>query len=441
MKNADRELFENIEQALKPFDGALQKEIDRISYSQVGIPYGASDFAMLINSMRKDHSVTFDFGGGNYTPSEIFKESLVILKQDIDIIEDKIAHYESIIPTLSALSANPEAAKDIKPESPLYNYLISGTNAIYSRLCYAINDTIEDAYKLRDSIDDLLDWAGSRNDDSTFRFMTSLMSEDNVALFQGLMDTFKEDVEHITQLADSKKESLLYPLIDKVCDELDKGFTDTVAYLQKNDDAFQMMNLKLHDASFYAYKDLENDYPALYKATIDDETDLFYRFVEDSYDQFEEWIKENFKGKEFRDFTIPVGRTSSFYLGDNNVEHSNRYGDGGKILVESTLENLLDEEYGYYNCGFPLTEEGKIDRQKFYDDFRTYMEESFDEIVYVASGEFKEAVEYRYEDAVKIYDYIKDFKENQVKYFKSWLDFENEMMNDQIIENDDTERE
>ena len=99
-------------------------------------------------------------------------------------------------------------------------------------------------------------------------------------------------------------------LLVKANEEIKK----VVDYLEENEDMFNMMDLKLHNASFYDYS---KDFPLCYKSDENTESGYtnFYFFCEDSYNMFVEDLKETFN-IEFGKMRKQVGGTSKFYLAD-----------------------------------------------------------------------------------------------------------------------------
>ena len=114
-----------------------------------------------------------------------------------------------------------------------------------------------------------------------------------------------------------------------------------VEYLKENEDMFDMMDLKLHDASFYDY---EKEFPLCYESdenNTDGETN-FYFFCEDNYNMFVEDLKENFN-IDFEKIRKQVGRTSKFYLADwIETTHC-------RLNIENTIDTLL-YNYGISDC-------------------------------------------------------------------------------------------
>lgn len=179
-------------------------------------------------------------------------------------------------------------------------------------------------------------------------------------------------------------------------------------YFTKNQEAFEAMNLKLHDASFYAYRDIEKDYPDVLEEYNAD--DLFYWFCDNTYDQFTEWCAENSYAWEKRSY---IGRTSWFYLHDNSIiEFTGRYKD--EFNWEYMLYNLIDH-LGYNDTVPDITPEGKIDENdKWIEDCEANIE-------YIEKNFFND-VKREFKDVIQMYEYIKDTKDNQVDYFKEYLD-------------------
>lgn len=207
-------------------------------------------------------------------------------------------------------------------------------------------------------------------------------------------------------------------LYDRANAEVEKTFE----WLGEHEDAFQMMNLKLHDASYYEWRGLEDDFPLVKKA-IDEgvygrESSPFYEFCEYSYDCFTEWCAE--KNIDFHQMQRQVGRTSSFYLHDegNLVCLSRR----DYSIDENDTLGCLVEQFGYSSDSIYLDGNGRLDKEGSMQN----MEDAINNIEYLASGALLPEVQKHFADMIEVYEYIKDTKDNQVQYFKDWLEYETE---------------
>ena len=204
-------------------------------------------------------------------------------------------------------------------------------------------------------------------------------------------------------------------------DKCDAQLNKVKDFIKKNEDAFDMMDLKLHDAAFF---DDFDAYPAIKKAIENHfyQGDTpYYDFADQSYDQFTEWCAED--GLDFRKMYNQVGRTSKFYLHDRNLIDATANG----INYENTIYNLVNH-FGWPDS-FEDTKDGLLDR--------AWADENWDDdgniennVEYIASGEFYQDVEKACSDILKVYKYIKDFKDDQVSIYKDWLENENEWLED-----------
>lgn len=193
-------------------------------------------------------------------------------------------------------------------------------------------------------------------------------------------------------------------LIKKANEELKR----LMKWFEDNKDAFNYMDLKLHDVQSYNWREGPEEYPLPYEENED--YDLFYRFADISYDQFIEDLRED--GIKFE--PKHIGTTSKFYLHDNDIiEFTGRYRD--EFNWEYMLYNLVNR-YGYNDVVPDITANGSIDEND------KYLEDCEANLKYIAEEMYKEITEYYFGDVIKIYDYIKDFKENQVQYYKEWLE-------------------
>lgn len=189
--------------------------------------------------------------------------------------------------------------------------------------------------------------------------------------------------------------------------ELDKCFK----LLKDNEEKWNCyMDLKLHYASTENV-DFEH-YDA--KITFDNEVQSrwFYTFCDDMLEQFLNDLM-TVKGIDFNELKDNIGRTSSFYLGKLHNTEKDKY---CCALTEVSYEfatyygdelTFSENENGIYltisdNIADERIEETVNDMLEMTEVIYSDLKNKLDEIIYV-------------------YDYIKDFKDNQVEYFKDYV--------------------
>lgn len=167
-------------------------------------------------------------------------------------------------------------------------------------------------------------------------------------------------------------------------------------FIEENIDAFSPMDLKLHEASFYDYSE---DFPL-----CAEKKDLFYDFCELEYETFTEWCKE--ECIDFDKMIHHIGRTSSFYL--HNLIDKN---------MDYVLYNIINEYGCWWYCEYFSIENGIIVDTDI-EDYEDETIEALEYIVYELYDDFVNGCA----DMLKVYSYIKDFKDNQVDNFKLYLE-------------------
>ena len=211
---------------------------------------------------------------------------------------------------------------------------------------------------------------------------------------------------------------------ESLCDKADAELKKVISFLKDNSEAFGAMNLKLYNAAF----DIDYDEYPIIRKVIDAgimgrDYDPFYEFCEQEYDNMKEHFKE--QGIDFDKMTVQLGRTSSFYLHDGNVidvtRPRGRYDD---INIQATIDNLV-EQFAWPD--FEANEDGLVDRE-YAKDWWDSDEDIEENLKYIASGDLLKDTKEYCEDILKVYEYIKSFKDNQVEYFKSWLEGEAEWL-------------
>ena len=200
-------------------------------------------------------------------------------------------------------------------------------------------------------------------------------------------------------------------------------------YLKEHEEAFRSINLKLYDAFYYFMSDeMKKDFPLAYTGNEGrNEWSDFDWFCEDSYNLFVEDLAE-VHGIDFSKMRNGIGRTSSFYLHDGTIE-LDRYND---IDIDITIENFICE---YYNDNYCNIENDNIKIDEYYldnEDF-DYSEEIENELDYIISDLYNDVVNYC-KDIIIVYEIIKVFKDNQVEYFKEYLECQEEKEEEERIE-------
>lgn len=192
--------------------------------------------------------------------------------------------------------------------------------------------------------------------------------------------------------------------------ELDKCFK----LLKDNEEKWNdYMDLKLHYACTEDISFEHNDATISFDSKAQD--DWFNFFCEDSYNLFLEDIKES-KGIDFDELRDNVGRTSSFYLGKLHNNEKDKY-------CRALSEASEDFSFYYINDNIAVEDENGI---HLISDENVIIN-AYEDIEDAVNGMLA-LVETMYDDLkdkldeiIYVYDYIKDFKDNQVEYFKEYV--------------------
>lgn len=177
---------------------------------------------------------------------------------------------------------------------------------------------------------------------------------------------------------------------------------------------FELMDLKLHDCSFYAYDKIEEEF----LLCGENSADYFYDFCQQSYDVFINELTQ--EGINFNKMVHHLGRTSSFWLHDRNTFQMTGRGyeidwhdtmcDIGNEADYACIGYLSYDDYGMViGIDEEYPEESDIELNWLIEDMYTYITNEFEDVVYVGEK-------------------IKDFKDNQVEYFMEYLKNEEEYL-------------
>ena len=190
--------------------------------------------------------------------------------------------------------------------------------------------------------------------------------------------------------------------------DVNKALKQVVDYLKSTEHVWnQGRTLKLHAVS-YECQDIINKYPLVKEEYKED--DLFSWFAEQEYDNFTEWMKEN----NIDDCRKYIGRTSTFYLTDIHDDNI------GTVITE-LMNRIYDYNIDFDDNGMmiPFTATDYYTEAELISEYQADME-------YIASGEFLTDIKKYLHDAEEIADYIDDFMEHQVDYFKEYIECEND---------------
>lgn len=178
---------------------------------------------------------------------------------------------------------------------------------------------------------------------------------------------------------------------------------------------FELMNLKLHDCLCYSYSKLEEEFPL---CTENDTMNYFNDFCEQSYDVFINELTQ--EGINFNKMVHYLGRTSSFWLHDRNTFQMTEKGyeidwhdtmrEIGNKADYACIGYLSYDDYGMViGIDEEYPEESNIELNWLIEDMYVYITNEFEDVVYVGEK-------------------IKDFKDNQVEYFKEYSEYVEEVL-------------
>ena len=135
------------------------------------------------------------------------------------------------------------------------------------------------------------------------------------------------------------------------------------------------------------------------------QSEWFNDFCDIEYQYFMDWCSE--EGIDFDKTIDRIGRTSSFYL---SKYHSNN--------ILDVLYDVCDINYMTFNLKM---QDGLV---VIDDDFEFDVTDSLDELtaeLLDMVNDIYDNAMYNLEDTFKLYDYIIDFKENQIENFKDFV--------------------
>lgn len=189
--------------------------------------------------------------------------------------------------------------------------------------------------------------------------------------------------------------------------ELDKCFK----LLKDNEEKWNnYMDLKLHYACTENV-DFEH-YDA--KITFDNEVQSrwFYTFCDDMHEQFLNDLM-TVKGIDFNELKDNIGRTSSFYLGKLHNNEKDKY---CCALTEASYEFAT-----YYGDELTFSENENGIYLTISDDIADEeIEKTINDMLGMTEVIYSD-LKNKLDEIIYVYDYIKDFKDNQIEYFKDYV--------------------
>lgn len=191
-------------------------------------------------------------------------------------------------------------------------------------------------------------------------------------------------------------------MIDKANKELKKVHEFLTSL---NDTLLKPTNLKLYDAFFSC-----------------DDTEIFDIFCNVSFEAFEDYIKDQ-TNTNFNKLVHYIGRTSSFYCLSDEL-HNNIITERDNIVLSDTIFNFFYDIYSSDNLLNFDKNNGFIDTIKLLKDVEKYDDDKSDTVYYlnqIINGDFLTELKALFNDCFIVYDYIKNFKENQEEYFNDFV--------------------
>ena len=196
---------------------------------------------------------------------------------------------------------------------------------------------------------------------------------------------------------------------------------------------YEQTNLKIYDVAYHAEEMIEKYYPN-FTGSADD---LFHNFCETEYWNFEEYLNEENLVMNH------IGRTSSFYFG---IKDDKRVDELFEIIEESSKERVKWNDIVQSGHDYLYVLDNINDNTKAKDIVKSYIKEHSDmndfdlmivlQEIETGTEEFVDMLtDEKYdldsfqEDISKIrkaYEWLDDYKVNQLEYFKDYLLFQDE---------------
>lgn len=247
----------------------------------------------------------------------------------------------------------------------------------------------------------------------------SSFNNDNNQVLEILNNKIDFDLHNLSET----NQQLIIKLMS-VRDRLERTLKRYSNIANRLSDLFDMDNLKLYDLASFIYDNEE-------KYNMDD----FHSFCNFSFFEFEDFL-ENELCYKFYDLVDYIGRTSSFYYNlnlDNFLHDYMEYNflnfdnerfiqydihESGKIEIDEIEDILYDLLISDLPFSYTEEDEKNIDQ----DDLEAVLEELITDLDQLQSGLINEFFNgYKNKAVMKLFKYIKSFKDNQIELFLDYV--------------------
>lgn len=174
-------------------------------------------------------------------------------------------------------------------------------------------------------------------------------------------------------------------------------------YILEHEGMFDYMDLKMHEAVYWACKNAAD-----YGFTYDEAMNIFDTWCEFAYEDFVYDLKENY-GIDFNKMRHQLRRTSSFYLHDENVI-------AVRLELTTNVDNVID-----YMLEYNFNPYATLD-DIYNNDYTDKFEELGDYIINDCYNDFMEWCK----SIEIVYDCIKGAKDSQVSWIKEEFEYRKE---------------
>ena len=192
-------------------------------------------------------------------------------------------------------------------------------------------------------------------------------------------------------------------------------------FIQENEGMFESMNLKLYNANFK----VEDS-----RLTDEQLWDCFINFCDDSFRNFTKFLGEN---NINTDIMNHIGSTSTFYLkSEHNLicQKMHRRLKDSETDFSATIYELVYNLYSSSTNIDDILDGDCIIQKNLLTDYiriniqlNDIVESLKDDLQYITDSLYTDFLE-EIEDMKIVYDYIKEFKDNQVEKFKEYIEWD-----------------
>ena len=206
-----------------------------------------------------------------------------------------------------------------------------------------------------------------------------------------------------------------YEKIENLLEKANKNIERWRKFFLDNQNFFNTHNFKLYDVSYYIYDKMKNEFPLTYK-----------KYENSIFSEFCEYEFSFFKSENNINMCSYIGRTSSFYIVPTELGKNVHYYDCADFI--QLIYYYIEDLQTAYNCDYFRFCDNSNKLEFVFDTdqnnfvYKLICDDRLDDIENLLTTIIEFNIEDFYSEALTFYNNLYDFKNNQVEYFKCYIE-------------------